>query len=455
MKKLKLMAGIFALTLAIGCSKDDVPVTPVVPPVVIKAPTNLDFVTTAGSKLLLKVKPTATDATSFDVYFGVAGETAVNIPVGGEASYTYAAEGTYNVKVVAKNTGTTTIEKITAVVISKLTAAPVPTVAADKVISLFSDTYTNPTINWKTDWSAATLKDITIAGNNAKEYSALDFVGIEPAATIDATTMTHFHIDVYSANFTKFKVKLVDFGTNGTYGGGDDKEHEIIFDAPKKEEWVSLDIPLSDFAGLTTKGHIAQIILAAEPTGTAKVIVDNVYFYKGVVPPVVGPTVAPTPTVAAANVISLFSGAYTNVGVDTWKTSWSAATLEDVTISGDAMKKYTLLDYVGIETTGANQINATTMTHFHLDVWSPNFTEFKVKLVDWGADGAFGGGDDVEAVAIISAVPGPAKNTWISLEIPLNDLAALTTRAHISQIILAATPVAGATVYVDNVYFHK
>ncbi|MEN9345745.1 MAG: hypothetical protein RLZZ60_1214, partial [Bacteroidota bacterium] len=35
---------------------------------------------------------------------------------------------------------------------------------------------------------------------------------------------------------------------------------------------------------------------------------------------------APTPTSLAANVISLFSNAYTNVNVDTWRTSWSSAT---------------------------------------------------------------------------------------------------------------------------------
>jgi hypothetical protein len=445
MKKLKLMASILALTFAIGCSKDDTTDTPDV----VEAPSNLVVTITPESKLLLKVKPTATNATSFDVYFGVTGETPKNIAVGGEATYTYAAEGNYNVKVVAKNAGTETVEKVTAVVISKLIAAPVPTVAADKVINLFSDAYTNPTVNWRTDWSVATLKDITINGNNAKEYSALDFVGIEPAAKINATTMTHFHLDVWSADFTKFKVKLVDWGADGAYAGGDDKEHEIIFDVPKKEEWVSLDILLSDFANLSTRGNIAQIILAAEPTGTAKIVIDNMYFYKGTIP---APSIPTTPTQTQANVISLFSSAYTNVAVNTWRTDWSSATFEDVTLDGNAMKKYSGLDFVGIETTGANQINATTMTHFSLAVWSSNVTEFKVKLVDWGADGAYGGGDDVEDTYTLAA---PIKNAWNYLDIPLSSLTVLTTRAHISQIIFAATPIGGATVYVDNIYFHK
>jgi hypothetical protein len=28
------------------------------------------------------------------------------------------------------------------------------------------------------------------------------------------------------------------------------------------------------------------------------------------------------------------------------------------------------------------------MTHFHTDIWSSDLTEFKVKLVDFGANGA-------------------------------------------------------------------
>src|SRR5690606_30216349 len=49
---------------------------------------------------------------------------------------------------------------------------------------------------------------------------------------------------------------------------------------------------------------------------------------------------APSPTMPSANVISLFSDAYTNVPVDTWRTGWSDATLEEVSINGNAVKKY-------------------------------------------------------------------------------------------------------------------
>ena len=42
-------------------------------------------------------------------------------------------------------------------------------------------------------------------------------------------------------------------------------------------EWVAYDIPLSDFVGLASTEHLAQIILVNAPTGT--LFVDNLYFY--------------------------------------------------------------------------------------------------------------------------------------------------------------------------------
>jgi len=146
------------------------------------------------------------------------------------------------------------------------------------------------------------------------------------------------------------------------------------------------------------------------------------------------------------------------VGVDTWGTTWSnnsaGPNLTEVTIGGDPMKKYTSLLFVGIETTGANLIDASAMTHFHLDVWTPDATVLKVKLVDFGAGGVFGGGDDTEHELTFNAgsTPALATGTWLQLDLPLSSFAGLTNRAHVAQLILSSST---ATVFVDNVYFHK
>jgi hypothetical protein len=414
-------------------------------------PTNLTPTITIGSNLSINVTATADLETYFQVYFGdVVNETPVDFIEDQVIPHTYAAAGTYAVRIVALSGGAATSEVIQNVTVTNLFAAPTPTVPAANVISMFSNAYTNvPVDTWRTSWSQATLEDINISGNDTKKYSALNFVGIEATTSpINATAMTYFHTDVWSSNFTEFKVKLVDFGANAVFGGGDDVEHEITIPSPAQETWVSLDLPLSSFTGLTTRAHIAQLIYVGAPSGNTTVYVDNVYFYNqaGTLT-----TPAPTPTLAAANVISMFSDAYTNVNVDTWRTSWSQAVLENVSISGNATKKYSSLDFVGIEAT-TNPINATAMTHFHTDVWSSNFTTFKVKLVDFGANGVFAGGDDVEHEITVNA---PAQSGWVSLDIPLSDFTGLTTKAHIAQLIYVGAPTGSATVYVDNVYFHN
>ncbi len=333
-------------------------------------------------------------------------------------------------------------------------AAPTPNRPAADVISLFSNAYTNkPVDTWRTSWSSASLTDLQIAGNDTKKYSSLDYVGIETVGPnlINASSMLFFHVDIWTPNITTFRVKLVDFGADKAFAGGDDKEHEVVL-TPTLSGWNSLDIPLSDFTGLTTKSNIAQYIFSCLPTGTGTVYMDNMYFHKT---PVVNPNIptvaAPTPTRPATEVISLFSNAYTNKPVDTWKTSWSAATLEDVQIAGNDTKKYSNLDFAGIETVGPNLVNASSMLYFHLDLWTPNITTFRVKLVDFGANAIFGGGDDKEHEIILT----PTLAGWNQFEIPMSDFTGLTTKSNIAQMIVSCIPVATGIAYIDNVYFHK
>jgi hypothetical protein len=165
------------------------------------------------------------------------------------------------------------------------------------------------------------------------------------------------------------------------------------------------------------------------------------------------PNPAPTPTLPAADVIALFSHAYPNVPVDTWSASWDNADVANVDISGNATKLYTNLVFAGIEFV-TQPIDATAMTAFHIDVWVPSGTNFRVKLVDFGADGAFGGGDDSQSELTFDGTTTPAleTGTWVGFDIPLADFLGLTSRAHLAQLILSGDT---RTVFVDNAYFHR
>jgi hypothetical protein len=334
-------------------------------------------------------------------------------------------------------------------------AAPTPTNPDSDVISMFSNAYTNRTVNtWRTDWSQATLSDIQIDGDDTKKYSSLNFVGVETVGSnvIDISSMLYFHIDVWTPNITLLKVKLVDFGADGAFDGGDDKEHEISL-SPTMNGWNSFDIPLSDFTGLTTKEHIAQLVFACEPSALGTLYIDNIFYHKSpLVDPNTPQVAAPTPTFASDNVISLFSNAYTNKTVNTWRTDWSVATLQDVQIAGDDTKKYTSLDFVGVETVGDNMIDASGMSHFYFNAWTPNLTSLKVKLVDFGADGAFGGDDDKEHELTLTP---PTMSSWNTYDLPLSDFTGLTTKSNIAQLIFVGTPTGAGTLFVDNVLFRK
>jgi hypothetical protein len=163
-----------------------------------------------------------------------------------------------------------------------------PTAAAADVISMFSDSYDDVTVDtWLTSWSndgqgvTAELEDVDLNGNAVKKYSKFGFVGIETAsAPIDATSMTHINFDYWTPNGTVFKIKLVDWGADKGYDGGDDTEHEITLSSVTQGEWVSVSIPLSDFTGMTAKGAVAQYILSAEPWVEATYYIDNMYFSK-------------------------------------------------------------------------------------------------------------------------------------------------------------------------------
>ncbi len=171
-----------------------------------------------------------------------------------------------------------------------------------------------------------------------------------------------------------------------------------------------------------------------------------------------GPAEAPArPVLPQEQVLSLLSDAYANVPVDTWLTSWGTGGLQDVLVGADHVKRYFNLGFVAAETTGPNLIDATAMTHLHLDVWTPDASTFRLKLVDFGADGAFGGGDDSEHE--LSFDPGSAPplvtSSWVSIDVQLSAFASLASRSHLAQHIFSAVASSGpATVYVANYYLY-
>ncbi len=334
------------------------------------------------------------------------------------------------------------------------TPAPTPTRNAANVISLFSDAYTNVPVDYYNGfWQPfqTTLSaDFLVNGDNVLNYTNFNFVGTSFSnPTVNASSMTDVHLDIFIPGAldpgAQLKITIRDFGPDGVDGGGDDTNLVTTLTSANlaANAWSSIDISLA----LASKSRLGLIIYENNGTNLSNFYVDNLYFYEVPTAPTVA---APAPTLPAANVISMFSDQYTDVPVDTWNTGWSSAAFQDVTIAGNATKEYKSLSFNGIETVGT-PINATSMTHISMDVWTPNITAFKVKLVDFLGNG-FGNGD-TEAELTFT----PAQSQWVTLDIPLSSFtnAGMTALNDINQLVISCDPSGGGIVYIDNVYFHN
>ena len=150
------------------------------------------------------------------------------------------------------------------------------------------------------------------------------------------------------------------------------------------------------------------------------------------------------PVVPQASVQSLFSNAYTNLPVTTWSINANRATVRDVKVDGNDLKRYF---FVG--TTGTNYcqiqfpaIDVSSRSHLHVDVFTNSATSFQVKLVNASAQEF-----NYNAVASLGGLP---LQTWRSYDIPLSAFASMGL-TNVNQILLSAT--SGSTVYIDNVVF--
>jgi len=254
-----------------------------------QAPRNLEVSIENDVAVSRKVNITATAefAATFEFYSGEDGivQPVVTGNIGDEISYDYAAPGVYAVKVVAKGGAIETTEytedfEVTEI-LAPITRAPSPPGRSpEDVISMYSDQYQQTTVDsYTTSWSVVALQEeVAIEGNQTLVYRDLAYAGIiTETAPINAAAMEMVHFDVWSTNVNAFKIKFVDFNGTGYNGGTDNIEFEVSNTIDQEGEWVSFDLPLSDFTDVPFS-DINQTVISADPVGT--VFIDNLYFYK-------------------------------------------------------------------------------------------------------------------------------------------------------------------------------
>jgi hypothetical protein len=329
---------------------------------------------------------------------------------------------------------------LTVTSLGNLTAAPIPSQLQSNVKSVFSDTYSVATpINFDPKFGGSTTatSKLTVNNNSFLSYANNNYTGIMFGNTIDASDLTFMHVDVYVQEAgVQIQFEIRDIGANGVINTNenngqpilDDKDYRYTTFNSTVNGWNSFDIPLAGNIA-NQKNNLGAIIVVGGPN----FILDNIYFF-GV--PTGPTTAAPTPTVSAANVVSVFSNAYTNIASDL-NPAWGQATVvTQESIAGNNTLKYTGLNYQGI-TFDANQ-NVAGMTHLHIDYYSVDSTSLNAFIISPGP---------VEKAKVLSV---PTNSGWNSIEIPLSELSPVDL-SNVFQMKFDGN----GTIFLDNIYFHN
>ena len=123
-------------------------------------------------------------------------------------------------------------------------AAPTPTLAAAKVISVYSDAYTNVgSPNFFPGWGQQTVATATtLGGNNAMQYSNFGYQGITLNAT-DASSMNKLHVDIFPTTETTVRLTPISHNPGGA-------EFPTSLGTLTAYTWNSFDIMLTTYTGV-------------------------------------------------------------------------------------------------------------------------------------------------------------------------------------------------------------
>lgn len=162
-------------------------------------------------------------------------------------------------------------------------AAPTPPNLADgAVISLYSNAFNNISVDaWSATWDDSDVEDVVVAGDDVKKITFTNFIGVDFATNpFDASEMTHFHMDYWTDETDLTGKVLNPKWSNHQGGNGETNALELTNPVPAGStgQWVSVDVPLTDFTEVNggDKSAFAQFLITSN---IGIVYVDNIYLY--------------------------------------------------------------------------------------------------------------------------------------------------------------------------------
>ncbi len=205
----------------------------------------------------------------------------------GSAIITGNIGGVLNVLTNEFEGGLNTIDSITINSLGAFLQPPIPTIDPSKVLSIFSDTYTNvPVAYYNGFWTPGSTTgsaDFSVNGNNFLNYTNFNYVGIATSnPTLNCSTMTRIHFNIYIPNSVPtnfdFLMSIEDWGPNQADNGGDDTRQQLFVTRPQVQAntWVTIDRAVT----LANRNNIGLIIMEnINGSSLTNFYIDNLYFY--------------------------------------------------------------------------------------------------------------------------------------------------------------------------------
>ncbi len=165
---------------------------------------------------------------------------------------------------------------------------------------------------------------------------------------------------------------------------------------------------------------------------------------------------APLPSKNAANVISVFSDAYTNVPVDYYNGFFQYQTTlggaPPLNIGTGQVINYSELNFVGIGTfLNVASLDLTNMTHIHIDINVQEAIDsgdfIKIQLINNVGGNETSGSYTIDGSQLTS-------NSWVGIDVPLSSFSGLSDRNDIGLLFFISDATI-ANIFVDNIYYYK
>jgi len=259
---------------------------------------------------------------------------------------------------------------------------------------------------------------------------------------IDLTTNKVITLDVYSDNPQDFLLKMEQSLNGGavteksfSHGGTGWESISVDFSSPNAGQ----PVPNDQYKLFVIFPCYSASF--ASPAFDSTTYIDN---FSGTVGEVIvvptGPTTnAPTPTVDAGDVISIYSDAYTDITGTNFNPNWGQSTQVNTAYDPTGEGTNTVIEYSNFNYQGTEfpSTDMSAMTKVHFDVWTANEATIQFTPISTGQ----------ENLVSVTSTGG----TWTSVDLNLASNFANVVLSDIFQLKF----VGSGTVYLDNIYFYS